>query len=124
MTPVNRSFWLGVFVALLMTTLIIAYSGTVNVKAHSTYILGATIVSIVIIVMLISTWPIRSNYAENYGGPIKNIKRIPFNNCQLICNGYYKKCMDEYGGNDAGWCAEQFSDACVGECKYTDYHRL
>lgn len=124
MKPTDRSFWLGVATTLLVTTLLIAYSGTIDIRAHGMYVLGAAIISIVIIVMLVSTWPIRSDYTEDYGGPIKNIKRIPFNNCSLICNGYYKKCLDEYGGNDAGWCAEQFSDACVAECKYTDYHRL
>ena len=121
MRPVDRSFWLGVALTMLVTSLVIAYSGTFTVRSHSTYIWGAVILSMVVIVVLVSSWPLSK---EGYGGPIKNIKRIPFKNCQLICNGYYQKCLDDYGGNDAGWCAEQFSDACVAECKYTDYHRL
>ena len=60
---------------------------------------------------------------ERYG-PVKDIKRIPFNDCKNICEGYYQKCVADNRLSDAGWCEAQFRRACVNECYYSNYHRM
>jgi len=61
---------------------------------------------------------------ENYGGPVRNIKKIPFNDCQRICNTYYQGCMQDYASLDSEWCRERFGENCVRECYYSSSQRL
>lgn len=67
-----------------------------------------------------------SSTKEYYGGKIKNIKRIPFNNCERICGTYLQDCLNKYQHNDAGWCHERFGPmgTCVSECYYSNHHRM
>ena len=64
---------------------------------------------------------------EYYGGQVKKIRRIPFNSCAQICNGYLRKCLaDNYSTGDTMWCHERFGSqgACVSECFYSNHHRF
>jgi hypothetical protein len=61
---------------------------------------------------------------ERFGGVIKGIRHIPFNDCKRICGTYYDKCVQDNKDADPGWCEEQFLNACVAECYYTPYHRI
>lgn len=63
---------------------------------------------------------------ENYGGPIKNIRRIPKSDCYRICGEYYTNCINRYQQGryvDVGDCQRR-RDACVSVCNYTDYQRV
>lgn len=80
------------------------------------WVLLAVIAVIVVLIVL--------NRKEHYGGPVKNIRKIPFNNCQQICNTYYTSCMRDYGSIDAEWCRERFQTNCLSECYYSKYQRL
>jgi hypothetical protein len=63
---------------------------------------------------------------ENYGGKVKKIRRIPFNDCARICEGYKRDCLSKYSGTDAGWCHERFGPqgTCVSECYYSYSQRM
>lgn len=63
---------------------------------------------------------------EYYGGQIKNVRRIPFNDCARIIEGYRRDCWKKYSGTDAGWCEERFgpTGSAILECYYSNSHRL
>jgi hypothetical protein len=75
---------------------------------------------VVLVALVVVWWP---KGKERYGGPVKNITHIPFNNCERICSSYYDRCMNVYGDMDAGVCSNTFN-SCVGECYYSSAHRL
>lgn len=59
---------------------------------------------------------------ENYG-PVKNLKRVPKNNCYEGCKQYYTGCMARYQYVDASDCWRRF-DQCINACNYSDFHRM
>ena len=61
---------------------------------------------------------------ENYGGPVKKIRQIPFQNCQAICNTYYERCMQDFGDIAADQCWRRFKENCPSECYYSYRQRL
>ncbi len=63
---------------------------------------------------------------EYYGGQIKKIRKIPFNDCARICNTYLQDCLSKYQYNDAGWCQQRFGEhgTCVSECYYSNFQRM
>ena len=63
---------------------------------------------------------------EYYGGQIKKIRKIPFNDCARICNTYLQDCIKKYNNTDAGWCYERFGPmgTCVSECYYSNHQRM
>jgi hypothetical protein len=81
------------------------------------------ILSILLLLLLLFSY---AGAKEYYGGKIKKIRRIPFNDCVRICGTYLTDCLSKYGANDAGWCYERFGmqGACVAECAYSSHHRM
>jgi len=79
----------------------------------------------IVILLLIAFWVYWKNakIRENYGGPIKKIRRIPKNTCYDICGQYYRDCMSRSWSTDAGLCDNRYRN-CVAQCNYTDFHRL
>jgi hypothetical protein len=63
---------------------------------------------------------------EYYGGKIKNIKKIPFNDCVAIAKTYYDACRKSSRGEDAGQCEQRFGPkgTMVQECYYSNYQRM
>jgi hypothetical protein len=61
---------------------------------------------------------------ERYGGPVKKVRKIPFNDCKMICESYYNKCVRDFANADPGFCEERFRQACVSECYYSNYQRM
>ena len=82
---------------------------------------GVIIVMTIFIVILLIYF-FSTGKLEGYGGPIKNIRRIPKSTCYNICQQYYDRCMAEFRGVDAGVCYRD-RDACINVCNYTNYHR-
>lgn len=76
---------------------------------------------VVIIVLMVVFFP--KNSRENYGGPIKRIRRIPRTTCHNICGQYFNNCMAQYKYTDAGLCDRRYWN-CIAQCDYTDFHRL
>lgn len=60
------------------------------------------------------------NKKEHYG-KMKNIKYMPLNNCNNVCNNYLTKCLANSGA-DADWCYKRFGEggACMAECFYSN----
>lgn len=61
---------------------------------------------------------------ENYGGPTRNIKQIPYYDCVDICDTYYNDCMQKYGFMAADNCHNRFKLHCPLECDMSAYNRL
>lgn len=61
---------------------------------------------------------------EMYGGPIRNIKRIPQDDCIKICDTYHADCMQKYGFMSADRCHKRFKEHCPLECQMSDYQRM
>jgi hypothetical protein len=63
---------------------------------------------------------------EYYGGKIKNIKKIPFNDCARICNTYLEGCLRDNKYANPGACYTRFGPqgTCVSECYYSNYQRM
>jgi hypothetical protein len=78
------------------------------------------IVVVLVVVIVYLTRPKR----ENFGGVIKKIRHIPFNDCKRICEGYYQKCIVDYKDADPSWCERRFRQACPSECYYSVYQRM
>jgi len=66
------------------------------------------------------------NTKENYGGKVKKIRKIPFNEGARICATYYESCVRESRGEDAGFCYKRFGPGgtCESELYYSNYHRM
>lgn len=62
------------------------------------------------------------NKREHYGA-MKNIKKIPFNDCVALCNGLNRKCALDNVEADPSWC-DRLNEACESQCYYTSYHQL
>ncbi len=77
---------------------------------------------LILIIILFIKHPITSN-KEPYGGPVKNIKRIPKNNCYNLCREYYIDCFRRFGHNDFGDCVNSYNN-CISNCNYTSFHRV
>lgn len=59
---------------------------------------------------------------EHYGGPIKNVRKIPITTCYKICDNWAYHCERDRPGN-YGSCQTQ-RDACKLECYYSNSQRL
>lgn len=59
---------------------------------------------------------------EAYGGPIKNVRKIPMNDCYAICDAKADFCNIHKPMN-AGLC-ETVRSGCKSVCKYSNAHRL
>ena len=81
------------------------------------------IVIIALIFFVILLFKECNNEKEYYGGPIKNIRRIPRTTCYDNCSQYYKQCMAQFGNIDAGLCSNRYWN-CISTCNYSDFHRL
>lgn len=80
---------------------------------------------LIIIIAVVLFW-ILYRPIEKYGGQIKKIRKIPFNECARICSTYYESCINSSRGEDAGFCYERFGPrgTCILECGYSNYQRL
>ena len=79
----------------------------------------------VVLLIIFSLWFFRSK-RENYGGPVKRIRRIPKGDCYALCGQYYEACMaPHYEGRliDAGMCMRN-RDNCISVCNYSDFQRM
>lgn len=63
---------------------------------------------------------------EYYGGKVKNIKKIPFNDCARICNTYLVACLEDNKYANPGACYTRFATGgtCEKECYYSNYQRV
>lgn len=77
----------------------------------------------VVIFLLCWLTTLTTNYREGYGGQVKNIKKIPFNDCVRICKSYRDGCLRQFADTDAMECIKGM-DHCAAECYYSSAHRL
>ena len=91
------------------------------VTKNSTFLYTA--ISLIVIIAIVLTI-VTKNKRENYGGPVKKIRRIPRTECHNICEQYYRDCMSKYGHIDAMYCQNTIYTNCIRNCDYTDYHRM
>jgi hypothetical protein len=81
---------------------------------------------VLIVIFLVCAWSSREYFRENYGGPIKRLRRIPKNDCYRICGQHYTACMAPYYQGrlvDAEMCQRR-RDNCISVCNYSDFQRL
>jgi len=60
---------------------------------------------------------------ENYGGPIRNVKKIPITDCYKMCGQNDSRCRQMYPSDNVGKCAHQWG-SCVAECYFSNAHRM
>lgn len=60
---------------------------------------------------------------EGYGGPIKNIKKIPMTDCYKICDYQYSGCKRIWPYDTIGRCVTR-QNACRLECYYSNTQRM
>lgn len=63
---------------------------------------------------------------ENYGGPIKNVQKLPKGVCKNICQQYFDHCVSQPSikiSGDYGFCMNQYN-LCKAECDYSNYQRM
>ena len=81
------------------------------------------ILAILIILIIVFMCKDKIGCKEYYGGPVKNIRRIPRTTCYGNCDQYYQQCMAQFKNVDAGLCSNRYWN-CISTCNYTDYHRM
>lgn len=85
--------------------------------------LGA--VALVIVFYLISRQKGSEGHVIERYGPVKNVRKIPFNNCVQICNQYYTHCVaDARYGSASQYTCNLLRNSCNLECYYSDFQRL
>lgn len=60
---------------------------------------------------------------ENYGGPIRNTRKIPMTDCYKFCDNNYKLCSQMYVGDNVGKCHAQWQ-SCRAECYFPNTQRM
>jgi len=58
---------------------------------------------------------------EFYGGPVKNIRKVPISDCYRQCDIWMSNCIRDRPG-DEHRCVEM-GEACRAECYYSNSHR-
>ena len=79
-----------------------------------------------VLTVVISLWVVkmvRSVSVENYGGPIKNTRKIPMTDCYKFCDNNYGMCTHMYRGDNVGKCDAQWR-ACRAECYFPNIQRM
>lgn len=79
-------------------------------------------VGIVLGLILIYFFKPHQSVIENYGGPIKNVKKIPISTCYEICDNWAEHCERDRPGNYGG--CETQRNACRAECYYSNTQRM
>lgn len=59
---------------------------------------------------------------ENYGGPIKNIKKIPMTDCYGLCDSFAAKCF--ISRDIISDVCQRRRDSCRAECYYSNAQRI
>lgn len=89
-------------------------------------ILVITILIIILgIYLLYKKYWKKDTLVENYGGPNKNVKKLPKGVCHNICKQYYDNCMISptiMRSGDYGYC-DRIKQICDAECHYSNYQR-
>jgi len=68
--------------------------------------------------------PLKSNAKiENYGGPVKNVKKIPMTDCYKMCDMNAMRCQQMYPNDNVGKCSAQWQ-SCRGECYFSNAQRM
>lgn len=86
------------------------------------------ILAIVILIVLGGSYLIykkKEGFIENYGGPIKNVQKLPKGVCENICRQYLLQCNNQPSikiSGDYGFCMNQYN-LCAAECHYSNYQR-
>lgn len=83
-------------------------------------IIGGTLAVIILI------WVIglsRNISQENYGGPIRNTRKIPMTDCYKFCDTNYGMCKHMYPGDNVGKCHARWR-ACRMECYFPNVQRM
>jgi hypothetical protein len=60
---------------------------------------------------------------ENYGGPVKNVKKIPMTDCYRMCDMNAMRCQQMYPNDNVGKCSDQWQ-SCRGECYFSNAQRM
>lgn len=60
---------------------------------------------------------------EHYGGPIRNVKKIPITDCYAMCGQNDSRCRQMYPGDNVGKCAHQLR-SCAAECYFSNAQRM
>ncbi len=86
---------------------------------------GTTLI-IIILICLVIGFIYACNTKEHYGGKIKNIKKIPFNDAARIAQTYLKKCLEDNKYAEPGLCYNMFGPQgwMVSEAYYSNYQRM
>ena len=81
---------------------------------------------IVVLVVLVIATAIYVFYGrttrEHYGGPVKNVRKIPITDCYRVCNNWAANCERDRPEN-YGSCFQQLN-ACRAECYYSNAQRM
>lgn len=67
----------------------------------------------------------QEGFIENYGGPIKNVQKLPKTVCENVCRQYFDHCVSQPSikiSGDYGFCMNQYN-LCTAECHYSNYQR-
>jgi hypothetical protein len=60
---------------------------------------------------------------ENYGGPIRNTRKIPMTDCYKFCDNNYGMCTHMYPQDNVNKCNAQWR-ACRAECYFPNVQRM
>ena len=60
---------------------------------------------------------------EFYGGAVRNVRKVPMNDCYSMCERSYNACRLRYYYDNTGKCERQ-NNACYGECYYSNSQRM
>jgi hypothetical protein len=82
-----------------------------------------TIIIGIIVVIIVLYFIIKPPLIEGYGGPIRNVRKIPITTCNQICDMQYNICRADMPYDNAGYCARRFN-GCRAECYYSTAQRF
>ena len=78
-------------------------------------------IALVLFIIAICLLTIKGSTKEFYGGPVKNIRKVPISDCYRRCDIWMSNCMRDRPG-DEHRCVEM-GEACRAECYYSNSHR-
>ena len=78
-------------------------------------------ITILVLIALFIIITYKGRVKEYYGGPIKNIRKVPISDCYRRCDIWMGNCIRDRPG-DEHRCVEM-GEACRAECYYSNSHR-
>lgn len=89
----------------------------------SAFAIMAITLAIILVIYCETKQNLSNSLVENYGGVIRNVKKIPMTDCYKMCDRNGGQCQRMYPHDNVGKCFAQW-ESCRKECYFSNAQRM